>query len=302
MQNLNLFNNMKSFFEKAPAKINLSLKILNKRQDGYHNLESYVVFANLHDVVSIKILNTKNNKIKFNIIGPFSKALKNEKYQNLCYKSALYFCNKYNIKSDMVIQLNKNLPISSGIGGGSADAAATIRLLCKIYNINLYKMLKNSSYDISKKLGTDIPACIHSKSLKITKIGENITNLPYFIKKLIKNYKWIVLITPNKNVSTKKVFKMYQKKKNIITNYNNNNLYKNVFTNNLKIFAENIEFEIITAQKLLSKQKNIIYYNMSGSGPTCYGVFKNKSSAKNAMLNLKSFKPKWWINYSKIIN
>ena len=131
------------YSEKAFAKINLSLKIINKRDDGYHNLNSDVVFANLYDSINIKILETNNKSICLKINGRFGKELINKPKQNIVYKAALFFMEKYNINSDIIISLRKNLPVASGIGGGSADAAATLRKLLKLYNMN-----KNTFYKV----------------------------------------------------------------------------------------------------------------------------------------------------------
>ena len=302
MPDLNLFSHMTLNKEKAFAKINLSLKILNKRKDGYHNIESYIIFAKIYDSVSIKILNKNNNKIYFNVLGPYSKELKNNKRKNLCYKAALYFYNKYNIKSDIILKLHKKLPVSSGIGGGSANAAATLKLLCRLYNINTSDMLNKFSYEIAKKLGADVPACLYSKPLFAKNIGDNITNIPYKIKKIINLYKWIILVTPNTKISTKKIFNMFNSKnKNSIKHYKNKRYLNEIFVNNLKIYAEKYETNIITAQNILSNQPAIEFYGMSGSGPTCFGIFKNKKDALNAKYKIKKLKPNWWIDFSSII-
>ena len=117
MKTLNQFSSMLLYKEKAFAKINLSLTILNKRTDGYHNIKSYVIFADIYDTISLKLLNTTNKKIHIEITGPFAKKLKTIGSDNLCYKAALYFINKYKITNDMVVKINKKLPVASGIGG-----------------------------------------------------------------------------------------------------------------------------------------------------------------------------------------
>ncbi len=302
MPALNLFSYMIINKEKAFAKINLSLKVLNKRKDGYHNLESYIIFAKIYDSISIKILKSNNKNIYIDILGPFSKKLKNNKNKNLCYKAALYFCNKYNIKSDIIIKLHKKLPISSGIGGGSADAAATLKILSKFFNINLNEMLNKSSYEISRKLGADVPACLYSKPLFMKSIGDNITNLPYTIKKIINVYNWIILVTPNTEISTKKIFFNFNSKnQNTEIFFKKQKYLNNYFINNLKFYAEQKEKSIITAQNILSNQNKIAFYGMTGSGPTCFGIFKNKKDALSAKYKIKRLKPNWWINYSSII-
>ena len=299
MKTLNQFSSMLLYKEKAFAKINLSLTILNKRTDGYHNIKSYVIFADIYDTISLKLLNTTNKKIHIEITGPFAKKLKTIGSDNLCYKAALYFINKYKITNDMVVKINKKLPVASGIGGGSADAAATLKLLAKIYNIKLSKIINDCSFEISRELGADVPACMYSKKLIMHNIGDKILNLSGNFKKILNSYKWLILITPNKEISTEKVFNNY----NLISNNQTRDLksLNYFFKNDLKPYVEKIEPSIRDIQKLLTEQKGLIYCGMSGSGPTCFGIFNNKNSVINAKNKIKILRPKWWIYWSSII-
>ena len=293
MQNLNN--------EKAFAKINLSLNIINKRDDGYHNLNSDIVFANIYDLISIKVLNTNNRIIDLKINGPFGKKLAHRPKQNIVYKTALYFMKKYNISSDIIISLNKKLPIASGIGGGSADAAATLRKLIKIFNINKSIFDKNIQIEIAKELGADIPVCLHSSSLNIKSIGEKIAKLPINLKRTIVHNNYILLVTPNKPISTKLVFNNWCRYSHLTKIINIKKNCPKIGINNLKSTSENIEYSIIIAQKLLSLQNGIKYFGMSGSGATCFGLFKNKILAGKAENKIRCIRPKWWVKNSSII-
>ena len=293
MQNLNN--------EKAFAKINLSLNIINKRDDGYHNLNSDIVFANIYDLISIKVLRTNNRIIDLKINGPFGKKLAHHPKQNIVYKTALYFMKKYNISSDIIISLNKKLPIASGIGGGSADAAATLRKLIKVFNINKSIFEKNIQIEIAKELGADIPVCLHSSSLTIKSIGEKIVKLPINIKKTIVHNNYILLVTPNKPISTKLVFNNWCRYSHLTKIINIKKNCPKIGINNLKSTSENIEYSIIMAQKLLSLQNGIKYFGMSGSGATCFGLFKNKILAEKAENKIRCIRPKWWVKSSSII-
>ena len=199
----------------------------------------------------------------------------------------------------MVVKINKKLPVASGIGGGSADAAATLKLLAKIYNIKLSKILNDCSFEISQELGADVPACMHSKKLIMHNIGDKILNLSGNFKKILNSYKWLILITPNKEISTEKVFNNY----NLVSNNQTRELkYLNYFfKNDLKPYVEKIEPSIRDIQKLLAEQKGLIYCGMSGSGPTCFGIFNNKNNVINAKNKIKILRPKWWIYWSSII-
>jgi 4-diphosphocytidyl-2-C-methyl-D-erythritol kinase len=287
--------------EKAFAKINLSLNIINKRDDGYHNLNSNVIFTNIYDTIKIKVLNTNNKNIDLKINGRFKKDLSNQPKQNIVYKAASYFMKKYNIKSDILITLNKNLPVASGIGGGSADAAATLRKLLKLFNINKSMFYKNLYIEIGKELGADIPVCLYSSALNIKNIGEKISNFPVNLKKIIINNNYIILITPNKPISTKMVFNNWYKNPQRTNIININKNCPAIGVNDLKSTAEKIEYSIITAQKILSLQNGIKYFGMSGSGATCFGLFRNKNLATKAENKIKQLRPKWWVKSASII-
>ena len=302
MQAPNQFNCMETLKEKAYAKINLSLNIINKRKDGYHNINSYVIFVKQSDTISIKQLKTKNKKIYVNVIGPFSKDLNNNKDINLCEKIAIYFLEKMHINDDLQITLNKKLPISSGIGGGSSDAAATLRILIKLYKINKNAFINKYSSEISQIIGADVIACFNSKTLLMEGIGEKIYKIPCRTRKIINSYKWLVLVTPNVHISTKNIFTIYKKRKEPNFNCNKGIHLDNIFRNDLKFYAEKTEYKIKEAQKSLSIQRGIIISGMSGSGPTCFGLFKDKNSAIIAKNKIKKLKPKWWIKYTSILN
>ena len=288
-------------YEKAYAKINLSLNVINKRKDGYHNLNSDVIFANIYDVISVKVLNTNNKTITLKISGPFGSDLNKNPKKNIVYKTALYFMNKYNINKDIIIHLNKILPIASGIGGGSADAAAILRKLLKIFNINKNLFYKNLNNEIAKELGADIPACLYSSSLNMKNIGEKISSLPISLKKIIIQNHYIILITPNKSISTKLVFNNWEKHPQF-TKFNNiNKNFPKIGVNHLKSISENIESDIILAQKFLSTQKGIPFFGMSGSGSTCFGLSNNKNSTLHAKNKIKNIRPKWWIKTDTIL-
>lgn len=289
-------------FEKAYAKINLNLNIINKRKDHYHNLNSDLIFANLYDTISITPKNTKNNKIKLIINGPFKNKLDKNIQENIIYKSALYFMKKYQIDNDLIINLNKNLPIASGLGGGSADAAATLRKLSEIFNISKKSFNKHFLQDISNKLGSDIPACIFSNSLNIKGTGEKIFKLPVNIKKILNRNTYIILVNTNINISTKLVFNNWKNNHNLTNIFNINKKYPKIGVNDLKSAAEHIDTSIILIQKLLSYQEGIKFYGMSGSGGTCFGIFNNKSLGIKAKNNIKKIRPKWWVTFSSIRN
>jgi 4-diphosphocytidyl-2-C-methyl-D-erythritol kinase len=159
------------------SKINLSLRILNKREDGYHNIRSNVIFTDICDQIIIKIINVKEKKIKLEIQGQFARELQKNIKNNLIYKAVNFFYKEFGIKNNITIILNKNLPIASGIGGGSSNAACILKMLPKVFKIRNNKKLKSTQRKIALKLGSDIVACMHSKPLKMQGKGDKISNI-----------------------------------------------------------------------------------------------------------------------------
>ena len=173
---------------KAPAKINLFLEILNKRQDGYHNIESIMHTVSLFDILEFEP--KEENKIDLICIG--NNNVSNDK-NNLVYKAVIKFKEQYNINKGIKIKLTKNIPTGAGLGGGSSDAAATLVALNKIWNVNAgIKELES----LGAKIGADVPFFITGGTAKISQIGNVVEKM-----KTDFNYTF-VLVKPNFSIST----------------------------------------------------------------------------------------------------
>ena len=250
----------------APAKLNLNLFIKGKNKDGYHSLESDICFLELTDKIYIQ----KSNKDLFNQ----SKTPNNfniNPNDNLIFKAINQFriLTKWNIKFE--VYLDKKIPIGAGLGGGSADAASTLILLRNLYNKehNTQKINVSTLYKIGINLGSDVPACLHSKDLKLGGYGNKITRT-----KIINNY-YFLLINPNINLSTREVFQQYDASSSNEsdipdTRFGNINIH-----NSLLSSAIDLAPQISSVLSHLQKSKTITAYGMTGSGSTCFGIFKN---------------------------
>ena len=250
----------------APAKLNLNLFIKGKNKNGYHLLESDICFLELTDKIYIK----KSNKDLFNQ----SKTPNNfniDPNDNLIFKAINQFriLTKWNIKFE--VYLDKKIPIGAGLGGGSADAASTLILLRNLYNKehNIKKIDVSTLYKIGIDLGSDVPACIHSKDLRLGGYGNKITRT-----KVMNNY-YFLLINPKINLSTREVFQQYD-----ASNSNESNIpdarFGNININNsLLSSAIDLAPQISSVLSHLQKSKTITAYGMTGSGSTCFGIFKN---------------------------
>lgn len=250
----------------APAKLNLNLFIKGKNKHGYHLLESDICFLELTDKIYIK----KSNKDLFNQ----SKTTNNfniDPNDNLIFKAINQFriLTKWNIKFE--VYLDKKIPIGAGLGGGSADAASTLILLRNLYNKehNIKKIDVSTLYKIGIDLGSDVPACLHSKDLRLGGYGNKITRT-----KVMNNY-YFLLINPKINLSTREVFQQYDASNSNEsdipdTRFGNINIH-----NSLLSSAIDLAPQISSVLSHLQKSNTITAYGMTGSGSTCFGIFKN---------------------------
>jgi len=263
---------------KAYAKINLTLDILGKLDSGYHEINSLMQQIRLHDNIFLKNIN--ENKIKISC----NKEI--EKKDNLAYKAALLLKNKFNIKEGIEIKIEKNIPIASGLSGGSTDAAITLICLNKLWNLNL---TENELISLASDIGKDIPFHIIGGACKVSGTGEA-------LKKINSLEMDIILINPGFKISTKEAYDNLDlnktgkklKTEDIIKAINNENI--NAVAANLH---NDFELSIIKKYPIIKKIKEELTKNnalnalMTGSGPTVFGIFENEDKAKKAYDNLK---------------
>ena len=253
----------------APAKLNLNLYIKDKLQNGYHSLESDICFLDLYDEINIKLSNL--NKIELSDKSTF--ILRDE---NLLSKTLNYFNKEFKNNIKFNITLKKNIPIGAGLGGGSSDSATLLLGLRHFYNRNpnnSKKITFTKLKEVGLKIGSDVPACIVGKSLKLSGIGEKLKKIY-----VSENYKFL-LIYPNKTLSTKKAFKRFSfkyVKKTKPMYFNRIRIF-----NSLDVASQSIEPEIKNILNLLKSFKKIIAFGMSGSGSSCFGIFRNSQDFIN---------------------
>lgn len=266
----------------AKAKINLCLHVTGQNMEGYHLLDSLVAFANYGD----ELVFHDNEKIEIVSEGKFGKDLSNIKIQkNIIFKTL----KSLNLSSGVKIKLQKNLPVSAGIGGGSADAAATLRGILQQKNIPFPP-------DDGLALGADVPVCIKSTTQRMQGIGEKLTDVKVFPKLAA------VLVNSGDKVSTPVIFKLLKNKVNQdIGNLPNK---KMTFTQTVHYLSELRNDLELPAFELIPNIKNVITLlnnsgsslsRMSGSGATCFGLFADFELAKSAANNISTDNPNWWV-------
>ena len=289
--------NNKKIIINAPAKINLHLEIIGKRDDGFHELAMVMQSINLSDQLEIEI----NNNGKLNLKTD-SEILDNGD-ENLIIKAAKvlkdYSCNK---DLGANILLKKNIPIGAGLAGGSSDAAATLIGLNKLWNLNLNSTIL---HQLASELGSDVPFCIKGGSQFCFGRGEILKKYNF-----ITPYGLLLIKNPNISISTEHVYKKYYEEYSRFINLSNVNIEKvrNKLTNlgfiNKDIFQRKInirndlqkivqkEFKSVNdAINILSNLESSLCVSMSGSGPSCYAIFKDFNMANTIYKkNIELFK------------
>ena len=275
--------------ERANAKVNLALHVIGQRLDGLHCLDSIVAFPNYGD----ELLFEKANEVSLTVSGPFGEQLLKEtsKGSNIVIRAAKLLKDSNNGAS---IHLIKNLPVASGIGGGSSNAAVTLRVLSGLWN------KKMPNVDDILRLGADVPVCLSNELQRMQGIGEIRT-------KLVGPSKiWIVLANPGIRIPTKKIFKLLSSKQNEqlepisnLTNIDRFCEYLGRQRNDLETVVSNLFPEVKQLLKVIKSTRNCRLCRMSGSGATCFGLYAQKKHAQKAKeLVEEKFSKAWVISAS----
>lgn len=297
--------------ETARAKVNLALHVVGRRADGYHLLESLAVFPEIGDRLSAR----RAEGLSLVLEGPFSAALQPEAPEvevssPVCYAPLLAAPDNLILQAAQalreagfsppegelqgaVLRLEKDLPVASGIGGGSADAAAALRLLVRLWG------LWASRADLERialKLGADVPVCLGSRPALMRGIGEDLapSALPSGA---------LVLVNPGAPLATAAVFAALERRENPALPPIPKGLDAKTFAAWLEAFARN-DLEA-PARKLLPPIDEVLaalkaagapLARMSGSGATCFGLFPDLAAAEAAAAKIRAAAPKgWWI-------
>ena len=268
---------MNSIELKSRAKINLSLDVLGKREDGYHLVEMIMQTIDLYDIIKIEEIEIDEININSNSSDiPLNG-------NNIVYKAAKLIKDKFNIKKGVNIFIEKNIPVAAGMAGGSCNAAAVLVGLNKIWKLNLSE---EKLQKIGLKLGADVPFCISGRAALAEGIGEELT----YINGLPNDLN-ILVCKPNIFVSTKDVYQGLDLN-NIINRPNNKLLIECLEKGNIKLLASNMVnvLESVTSkmhEEIQDIEKTMLEHNalgsmMSGSGPTVFGLFDDKDEALKA--------------------
>jgi len=264
--------------ERAPAKINLALHIRRRRDDGYHELET--LFAFLRDGDEITITSGQKG---LSIDGPFASGLETGG-NNLVARATKTFAQLVDTKTQYDVRLTKNLPIASGIGGGSADAAATLRALARLNGIALDDPRLFACADA---LGSDVPACLYGRTAIGTGRGERLEPLDGLTGTPV------LLVNPGVAVSTAAVFRAWNGIDEGPLGEGDPLAIARDGRNDLEVPAKSIAPVIGEVLDRLDETQPMLA-RMSGSGATCFALYDSEESRVSAAVAIRAGAPGWW--------
>ncbi len=267
--------------EAAPAKINLYLHVTGRRPDGYHLLDSLAVFA-AGDVLTA----SPADELSLEIAGPFAAALDGEA-DNLVLRAARALAAEAGVAPRARLRLEKRLPVASGIGGGSADAAATLRLLQRMWQVPA------ASAALATRLGADVPVCLVSRPCHMRGIGEHLRPVEAM------QACGLVLVNPGVPLATADVFRA--RRGDVSPEVELPDAWPSVaalvrdlapLRNDLQQAATALQPVIGEVLAVLAGTRDCLLARMSGSGASCFGLFADASIAASAAIALQ--RPGWW--------
>jgi 4-diphosphocytidyl-2-C-methyl-D-erythritol kinase len=281
------------FSEPAPAKINLTLRILGKRSDGFHDLESLVVFARLADQVTL----TLDADLGLDVDGPTAAAA-GDVADNLVLRAARGLAARTDGLRLGRFALTKRIPVAAGLGGGSSDAAAALRLIMRV---NRIARDDRHVMDAARATGADVPVCLDPRPRVMRGIGE-VLSAPLDLPELPA-----VLVNPGVPVPTKDVFGKLGfapgEQRSVASEIDAGRLKeRGALVDYLKSQPNDLEAPAIALQPViadvlgeLARQNGCLLARMSGSGATCFGLFETEVAAESAGKALSGSHPTWWV-------
>jgi len=272
--------------EFAPAKINLALHVLGRRADSYHLLDSVVVFAGVGDLLTAE----PGDGLTLTVRGRFGPALAGEG-DNLVLRAARLLAEAGGVRAEARLVLRKELPVASGIGGGSADAAAALRLLARLWRL---EVPAPDLAALAMRLGADVPVCLAGRPARMQGVGEHLAALPALPAC------GLVLLNPGVPVATRDVFARrppgFSRPLDLPPAWPDAAALAAALAragNDLEVPAVGLAPAIGEALAALRADGDCMLARMSGSGATCFGLYASEAEAEAAAGRLA--RPGWWV-------
>lgn len=284
----------KTFILQAPAKLNLFLHITGKRPDGYHLLQSLMVFVDVGDELRFR----PHDSLFIDVEGPFAAEL-TVPHDNLVYRAAQALAADYKVPVRGNITLQKNLPVASGMAGGSSDAATALRGLAKLWSL---PEDENRLMRIAQTLGADVPACLVRRPVWAEGIGEKITYLADMPPL------HFVLLNPLIPTPTPEVFRRFRPRYSPAIQFSGRRKTAGEWIADLKLYrndlteaAEEVSPLIRQCLRSLEETPNCRFSRLSGSGATCFGIYEHAEAAQAAVNKLRLRHPEWWVVQANLL-
>lgn len=283
----------------APAKINLYLHVTGRRDDGYHLLDSLMVFADVADQITI----SPASRLSLAIEGPYANAFTaadrddTPASRNLVVRAAYACASHFDRPLNFRITLSKNMPLASGIGGGSADAAATIWGLIRFWGLKVPPL--HTLMPLLLGLGADVPACYLCQGVHVSGIGEGLS-----IQEHLPEWSGL-LVNPRQSCPTPDVFRIYKESGQAFSNpvsLPDDMSDRHAFLSFLK--DQRNDLEIFAAEKLpvlrdvlaaLKQSEDVQLVRMSGSGATMFALYPTVEASQRAAESIQTAHPSWWV-------
>lgn len=309
--------------EPAPAKVNLTLRVLGRRADGYHELASLVAFA-VQAADRLSLRQAAAGETRLTVTGPFAEALAGE---NIIERALKRLSCLLPMLPPLCVALEKNLPVASGLGGGSADAAALLRAAVRsasqaapqevLQDISQRGPGENphayagtlSFFSLARELGADVPVCLGSRASFMRGIGDKVTPLRRFPAL------WAVLINPMAPVPARKTADVFRALNAPLLTGNEElssavlppsgdwesfSRYLQENGNDLEPAALSVMPAAAEVLAALRQTPFCLVARLSGAGPTCFGLYRAEDAALQAATSLKSAFPSWWLKVSEL--
>ena len=281
-------------FVTAPAKVNFCLHAGRKRADGYHNIQSLVAFAALEDALLIE----PADEFSLTILGAFKEEVPSGE-ENLVVRAARQLAKKSSCSRGARITLKKMIPAASGLGGGSADAAAALRGLACLWDLD-YGV--DHLREVASSIGADVPVCVESAPAWMEGKGERVRRIPQFPSA------WLLLVNPRVPVPTAAAFANVQERSGLplscpaapFADVHSLVDYLRSTSNDLEKPATEIAPVIEEVLNELNQLPGVLFARMSGSGATCYGIFASHGCSSAPEMTLKKKHPDWFIRGSSL--
>lgn len=283
---------------KAHAKLNLYLHVTEKRPDGYHELDSLVVFTELHDLIEFK----KSERFSFSVQGPMATQLSGsditsgEDSANLAVRAAIMMARMFGKPLDYEITLTKNIPVGAGLGGGSADAAAVIEGLVHLWKLDIEGFFTKEMMAEITALGADVPVCLYQRPCRMQGIGEVLFDIEPCISLPV------VLVYPSVMCPTAKMFAglksfktghfpIYMDLDNISEALEFLKGQENSFEE-VAVHAHPVIGEVL---HVLDSHEASLLTRMTGSGSACFAICESAEEAYECAKDVQTAHPDWWV-------